>query len=70
MKKKINNAFENAKRQMSSACMLYEDCSEDKNEYELILHPKRILEVNIPVKMDNGKVKVFKGFRSQHNDSR
>jgi len=33
--------------------MIYEDCSEDKNEYELIIHPKRILEVNIPVKMDN-----------------
>jgi glutamate dehydrogenase (NAD(P)+) len=30
----------------------------------------RVLEVTIPVKMDDGSVKVFKGFRVQYNDAR
>lgn len=41
----------------------------DQDVYEQLKHPKRILEVSIPVKMDNGKMKVFTGFRSQFNDS-
>jgi glutamate dehydrogenase (NAD(P)+) len=32
--------------------------------------PKRVMEVSIPVKMDNGQTKVFTGFRVQHNVSR
>lgn len=32
--------------------------------------PQRILEVSVPVKMDNGSVRVFKGFRVQHNNAR
>ena len=32
--------------------------------------PMRELHVSIPVRMDNGKVKVFKGFRVQYNDAR
>jgi glutamate dehydrogenase/leucine dehydrogenase len=31
---------------------------------------ERILIVSIPVKMDNGKVKVFTGYRAQHNTAR
>lgn len=41
----------------------------DQDVYEQLKFPKRILEVSIPVKMDNGKVKVFQGFRSQFNDA-
>jgi glutamate dehydrogenase/leucine dehydrogenase len=32
--------------------------------------PKRVLEVSIPTKMDNGQIKVFTGFRVQHNIAR
>ncbi|PYT45440.1 MAG: hypothetical protein DMG47_08305 [Acidobacteria bacterium] len=32
--------------------------------------PKRVLEVSLPTKMDNGQVKVFTGYRVQHNVSR
>lgn len=35
---------------------------------ELLAEPVRNLKVAIPVKMDDGSVKVFKGFRCQHND--
>ncbi|MFD1707812.1 Glu/Leu/Phe/Val dehydrogenase [Siminovitchia sediminis] len=37
--------------------------------YELLKEPIRMLTVRIPVKMDDGSVKVFTGFRAQHNDS-
>lgn len=37
---------------------------------QILRTPKRILEVAVPVKMDNGQVKVFPGFRVQHNVSR
>ncbi|HVX01655.1 MAG TPA: Glu/Leu/Phe/Val dehydrogenase [Nitrososphaera sp.] len=42
----------------------------DKGMHEVLAHPKRVLTVSIPVKMDSGEVKVFTGFRSQHNDAR
>jgi glutamate dehydrogenase (NAD(P)+) len=37
---------------------------------QILRTPKRILEVSIPTKMDNGQVKVFTGFRVQHNVAR
>ncbi|MCQ5336834.1 MAG: Glu/Leu/Phe/Val dehydrogenase [Candidatus Methanomethylicia archaeon] len=41
----------------------------DPNAHEILKYPKRVLCVYIPVRMDNGTIKVFKGFRSQHNDA-
>jgi glutamate dehydrogenase (NAD(P)+) len=38
------------------------------NEY--LKEPRKVIEVSIPVKMDSGKIKVFKGFRVQHNTNR
>ncbi|MFV9510711.1 Glu/Leu/Phe/Val family dehydrogenase [Tepidibacillus sp. LV47] len=37
--------------------------------YELLKEPLRLLTVRIPVRMDNGEVKVFTGYRAQHNDA-
>jgi len=37
---------------------------------QILRTPKRVLEVSLPVKMDNGQTKVFTGFRVQHNVSR
>lgn len=37
--------------------------------YELLKEPLRVLQVRIPVRMDNGEVKVFTGYRAQHNDA-
>ncbi|KXZ16996.1 Glu/Leu/Phe/Val family dehydrogenase [Bacillus nakamurai] len=39
------------------------------NTYDLMKEPMRMLTVRIPVKMDNGSVRVFTGYRSQHNDA-
>ncbi len=37
---------------------------------EILKKPKRVITVSVPVRMDNGKIKVFTGFRSQYNDAR
>ena len=35
--------------------------------YEILKYPQRIIEVSIPVKMDDGSIRTFTGFRAQHN---
>ncbi len=37
---------------------------------QILRTPKRVMEVSIPVKMDNGQLKVFTGYRVQHNVAR
>ena len=37
---------------------------------QVLRTPKRIMEVSVPTKMDNGQLKVFTGFRVQHNIAR
>ena len=62
-----DNAFENAKQQLENAAEFI-DIEED--ELEVLKKPKRVVEVNIPVKMDDGSVKNFKGYRVLYNDAR
>jgi glutamate dehydrogenase/leucine dehydrogenase len=42
----------------------------DPGMVEVMKSPKRELSVNFPVKMDDGSVKVFTGYRVQHNEAR
>lgn len=37
--------------------------------YQLLKDPVRMVTVRIPVRMDDGSVKVFTGYRAQHNDA-
>ncbi len=37
--------------------------------YDLLAAPKRFYDFSFPVKMDDGNIKIFKGYRSQHNDA-
>lgn len=60
------NVFEMAQAQVKNAC---DKLGMEPQVYELLKEPRRVIEVNIPVKMDDGSIKVFKGFRSQHNDA-
>jgi glutamate dehydrogenase len=41
----------------------------DQDMIDLLKEPMRLLTVRIPVRMDDGKTKVFTGYRSQHNDA-
>lgn len=70
MEQHVTSAFENALKQIRHACDMYDECRLDTNKYELISHPRRIIEVHIPVKMDTWAIKTFIGYRSQHNDAR
>ena len=53
------NAFENAQKQLMSACSLYEDCYDNPAAFEILKQPRRILHIHIPVRMDDGTVQVF-----------
>ena len=42
----------------------------DPGIFEKIKYTERDIIVHFPVKMDDGSVKVFTGYRIQHNDTR
>jgi glutamate dehydrogenase/leucine dehydrogenase len=42
----------------------------DEGIHKILAKPKRVLTVSLPVKMDDGRIEVFTGFRFQHNDAR
>lgn len=66
----IENTFENAIKQMKFAFNLFDSTGQDLDLFSILSLPKRIIEVNIPVMMDSGKIRIFIGYRSQHNDAR
>ena len=39
----------------------------DPNIYERLKYPKRAIQVSIPIRLDDGTVKTFEGYRVQHN---
>ena len=41
----------------------------NKAVYDILSEPQRLLTVTIPVQMDDGSVRVFTGYRSQHNNA-
>ena len=42
----------------------------DEQDYVLVKYPERELKVSVPIKMDDGSIKVFEGYRVQHSSSR
>jgi len=38
--------------------------------FEYLVHPRRVLNVALPVRMDDGRVRTFRGFRVVHNIAR
>jgi glutamate dehydrogenase (NAD(P)+) len=61
------NPFEIAQRQLDEAAGILKL---EPGIHALLREPLRELHVILPVKMDDGSVKVFKGFRVQYNDAR
>lgn len=66
MSKESLNPLIGAQKQVKSACDALEL---DPAVYELLKEPQRMVEVAIPVKMDDGSLKTFKGYRAVHNDA-
>ena len=61
------NAFEMAQAQFDKVAKLLEL---DAPTRELLRFPQREFSFAIPVRMDDGGVRIFRGFRVQHNDAR
>lgn len=66
MLKESLNPLNNVQELIKSACHIL---NLDDYIYELLKEPQRVIEISIPVRMDDGKTKVFKGYRSLHNDA-
>ena len=67
MVEKAYNPFEMAQKQFDTVADMLEL---DTATRELLRNPLREYHVSIPVRMDDGSVRVFRGFRVQHNDAR
>jgi glutamate dehydrogenase (NAD(P)+) len=61
------NPFEVALTQLDETAKMLDL---DDGMHQILANPKRVLLVSLPVKMDDGEIRVFAGFRSQHNDAR
>lgn len=61
------NPFQMARAQFDKSADLI---GLDQGTRELLRSPLREFHFSIPVRMDDGTVKVFEGFRVQHNDAR
>jgi glutamate dehydrogenase len=61
------NAFEMAQQQFDHVAELLKL---DPQVREILRWPLREYHFRIPVRMDDGSIRVFQGFRVQHNDSR
>ena len=61
------NPYENAQAQFDKVAQYLEL---DASTRELLRQPQQEMHFTIPVKMDDGSVKVFKAFRIKHNDGR
>jgi glutamate dehydrogenase/leucine dehydrogenase len=61
------NAFEMAQQQFDHVAQLLKL---DPQVCELLRWPMREFHFRIPVRMDNGTIRVFQGYRVQHNDAR
>jgi glutamate dehydrogenase len=64
--KETRTQYEVAVEQLERAAKLI---ALDENLFEILRKPRRVLSVNFPVRLDNGRIEVFQGFRSQHNNA-
>ena len=61
------NAFENAQKQLLNSIKA---ANIKEENIEFLKNPKQVIEVSFPIKLDNGKIKYFQGYRIQFNNSR
>ena len=61
------NPYENMLHVLDKAA---EKLGYKKEDYEFVRYPERELTVSIPVRMDDGHVEVFSGYRVQHSTAR
>lgn len=64
--KQKNHTYEVAKQRIKKATL---QLGLPLDVYECLKAPDRVVEASIPVEMDNGEIKVFTGYRAQHNNT-
>ena len=63
----MNNPFQNAMSQLKRAVEVKQF---NADFLKLLSQPNREIRISIPVKMDDGSVKIFEGYRVQYNNAR
>lgn len=66
MAEKTLNPFKIAQLQIKDAC---DELGENEAVRKILSKPEKVMEVSIPVEMDDGTTKMFTGYRVQHNKS-
>lgn len=61
-----NNSFEIVKNLIDTSV---KKLNLSRLVYDMLSEPQRVLTVTVPVQMDDGSVRVFTGYRSQHNNA-
>lgn len=62
-----NNSYEMAVRQLTEACRMLQL---ERGICEVLKQPQRVVQVSVPVRLDSGEIRVFTGYRVQHNNAR
>ena len=62
----MQNPFDNAMEQLKEASKI---ANINKDTILKLSSPDRFVQVSIPIRMDNGELKVFTGYRVQHDNS-
>lgn len=62
----MNNPYQNAVKQLETVAKYIKI---DKKILGQLKSPKRVIKADLKIKMDDGKIKTFTAFRSQHNDA-
>lgn len=64
--KEMETLFEMSLRRLDRAAGY---CSANDETIERLRHPRSVLQVSIPFRMDDGTLRVYEGYRVQHNDT-
>ena len=62
-----SNALYNVNKQLAAALI---KGSLPEEAYKILSTPRRVLEVSVPLRRDNGSIEIYKGFRVQHSTTR
>ncbi|NLP17737.1 MAG: Glu/Leu/Phe/Val dehydrogenase [Firmicutes bacterium] len=61
-----NNVLKNVQEHIKKVC---DALGTEPIVYEILKEPLRFYEVSFPVRMDDGSIKIIKGYRAHHNDA-
>lgn len=69
----MNNPHQNAIKQLEAVATVLRSSYKDTESFDAAIDqlktPDRIIEGKLRIRMDNGKIKTFQAYRSQHNNS-